>query len=715
MPTHRVIANLGELSDLEIENVRQALKASRASKSVIIPEAPALNCEMLASLAFLDVAVALEMWRSWKLSELFAQLIPENDPAMTSSDVLCALAIQRCIAPGSKLQAQRWFPETALPELLGVVPSHFHNTRIHRVLDKLDSVDEQLQEALVRRYEQRDGAFVSLFTDVTDAWFEGRGPDLAERARTKEGMTNLFKIGILLLCNEHGYPMRWRTLPGRTQDGEALRDLVGSIEGLDWAQNIPIVFDRAMGTASAVARLIQSKLRFLTAVPRTEIDSYCKHPDDMASRFNALHDLVGSEDREQCKAVAAEAALRVSQCGMEKVDDRLYVLDLGTTDRVFRVPQDVAELDVDVETLEGGALSLHRARTFQAGLADKTYRTQADIAKQIGVTPARMSQLMGLLRLDEALQNKVLAGECGNIGEALLRDIARRRTKAEQRRAFAELIKPKDANDSNQRPQKRQRSGTAVEKAAGKADACVRRILYFNPMLFVEMRATAERHRTEIDTYISDLNARLRCRSNKATRESVYADISAKLSSRSMLSVYAISVDSCIDKGHEHLVVSLRFDEEKWNERRKHDGFVLLVAHPELPNSAQQLAALYRAKDKIEKDFQTIKSDIQIRPVFHHTNPKVRAHVSVCMLALLLEREMERRCREAGSPQTAPDALEQMASGRLCMVGMGKDTPITYMPTTVRAEQSAMLARLGLERLGDREQLASIIHPMPAR
>jgi len=78
-------------------------------------------------------------------------------------------------------------------------------------------------------------------------------------------------IGILLLCNEHGIPLRWCTLPGHTQDREALRDLVGAIEEREWVQNVPIVFDRAMGSAGAVARLWSSKLRFLTAVPRPEI------------------------------------------------------------------------------------------------------------------------------------------------------------------------------------------------------------------------------------------------------------------------------------------------------------------------------------------------------------------------------------------------------------------------------------------------------------
>ena len=185
MPTQRVIANLGEISDIEVENIRTALKASRAAKSVVLTEAATLRSKVLANLDYLSIAVALETWRSWNLSTMLTELISEREAAMCAADVICALTVRHCIAPGSKLQAQRWFPRIALPELLGVTPGRFHNTRIRRVLGRLDAIDARLQDGLVRRYEQRDGAFATLFTDVTDAWFEGRGPDIAERSRTK--------------------------------------------------------------------------------------------------------------------------------------------------------------------------------------------------------------------------------------------------------------------------------------------------------------------------------------------------------------------------------------------------------------------------------------------------------------------------------------------------------------------------------------------------
>ena len=112
----------------------------------------------------------------------------------------------------------------------------FNNSRIHRVLGQLDQVEKELQEALPKRYKQRDGSFASLFVDCTDTWFEGRGCEQAERGTTKEGLRNRYKVGILLLCTEQGYPLRWKILGGRIKDPKALTGLVEELEEVSWGQ-----------------------------------------------------------------------------------------------------------------------------------------------------------------------------------------------------------------------------------------------------------------------------------------------------------------------------------------------------------------------------------------------------------------------------------------------------------------------------------------------
>lgn len=64
----------------------------------------------------------------------------------------------------------------------------------------------------------------------------------------------------------------------------------------------------------------------------------------------------------------------------------------------------------------------------------------------------------------------------------------------------------------------------------------------------------------------------------------------------------------------------------------------VLTAHPDVPGTASDLIDMYFEKDVVEKDFQTIKSAVELRPVHHQTDIKLRAHVTICMLALLLQR-----------------------------------------------------------------------------
>jgi len=110
----------------------------------------------------------------------------------------------------------------------------------------------------------------------------------------------------------------------------------------------------------------------------------------------------------------------------------------------------------------------------------------------------------------------------------------------------------------------------------------------------------------------------------------VFSGITAKIAEQSMLAIYSVPVDTSFEDGHEHLTVSLEFDENDCGERRKDDGLVPLVAYAALPHSAPEPVSVYLPKDAVERDCQTIKTGITLRPVFHHTDPNVRAHVSLC-------------------------------------------------------------------------------------
>lgn len=693
MPANRLIASLGQLSDLEVANFRAALAASREGAALVVPTAR-WQTRVLDNLDYLPLALALELWKQWELTQLFDSLLENDSQLVRSSAVLCALTLQRCLAPDSKLAAARWFPRTALPELLDASPAQFHNTRIHRALEDLDGVEEQLQQALVRRYQQQDGAFAVLFGDLTDTWFVGRGPDCASRGRTKNGLRNRHKINILLVCNEHGYPVRWKVLAGNCADPVALTSLVDELAKLPWAKGVPLVFDRAMGHHTGIARMSELGLHFLTAVRSSELDGY-----DVKLPSDGLAELQGDEDPETHPALREAAAARVAAAGMTRVEDDLYVLDLGVRSRSMRLPAKPTSLpelaELDPQTLEGGLLWLWRARSYQDQLAQKCVANQAALATKLGISRARMSQIMRLLRLAEPLQQAVLRGDYGIPSERTLRSISAQ-NKAAQVRALTALVG----------------ADKVPRKAKVKTDTLnvpLRLVAYFNPHMFVDQRTTALRQDQELRQLVADINLRLARSTRVRKPEAIYAELDQALASHSLRSVYRIRVLK--GENQEKPRATLERDEEAWTHRRRHDGFVLLVAHPDVSGSAADIVARYRAKDAVEKDFQTIKSELELRPVFHHTDPKVRAHVSLCMLALLLERTLERKLAEAKLPMTAPACFEALSGVHLNRIATSPDTEPAYVLTQANASQRTIMEKLNAAQLLDEMRVAEAIVP----
>jgi len=164
-PVHKVLASFKDLSDVMANNLRHAVAAARESKSVVFAEA---------------LATLHRLWQRRGLDQLLDSLLPSGSSQVRVVDVIEALTLQRCVAPGSKLSAERWYPSTALPELQGIAPAQLNNTRIHRALNALESIEEALQDKLAVELESQHGRFVWLALDITNTWFEGKGPPMAK-------------------------------------------------------------------------------------------------------------------------------------------------------------------------------------------------------------------------------------------------------------------------------------------------------------------------------------------------------------------------------------------------------------------------------------------------------------------------------------------------------------------------------------------------------
>lgn len=82
-------------------------------------------------------------------------------------------------------------------------------------------------------------------------------------------------------------------------------------------------------------------------------------------------------------------------------------------------------------------------------------------------------------------------------------------------------------------------------------------------------------------------------------------------------------------------------DEAKLAAEERLDGkYLLSTSDPDL--SAEDVALGYKNLLEAERGFRDLKSALELRPIYHRLDERIRAHVLLCWLALLLIRVAER-------------------------------------------------------------------------
>lgn len=147
------------------------------------------------------------------------------------------------------------------------------------------------------------------------------------------------------------------------------------------------------------------------------------------------------------------------------------------------------------------------------------------------------------------------------------------------------------------------------------------------------------------------------------------------------------------------LQISSRLDAGQKAHRQK--GAYLLRTNCKETDPVQ-LWCWYIPLTQAEAAFRTAKSDLGLRPVFHHKQDRVRAHILVCFLALALWRTLEQWMQTKGLGTCARQLIKHRAGIKSDVVvvpvrraGMQTELRLRVV-TTPDAATSQLLAHLGL-------------------
>lgn len=84
----------------------------------------------------------------------------------------------------------------------------------------------------------------------------------------------------------------------------------------------------------------------------------------------------------------------------------------------------------------------------------------------------------------------------------------------------------------------------------------------------------------------------------------------------------------------------LEIDLDKLNQEKQFDGFFGIQTNLENIN-AKEILSTYRGLWQVEQTFRIVKSNLEIRPVFHYNTDRIRAHFLICYMSLALIRYVE--------------------------------------------------------------------------
>ena len=96
---------------------------------------------------------------------------------------------------------------------------------------------------------------------------------------------------------------------------------------------------------------------------------------------------------------------------------------------------------------------------------------------------------------------------------------------------------------------------------------------------------------------------------------------------------------------------------------RKYEG-KYLIQTDQTDMTPQDAVAHYKELNEVERGFRSLKNPLEVRPVWHHSERRVRAHIFVAALAFLLDRMLERALKEANVPLSSDSAWSALGTIR---------------------------------------------------
>jgi transposase len=294
-PRQRTVCHLGELNGVDqarwLRTVEVFNEQGEAQQLKLFPshvEPPADDSQVASVLInrvrlertrqFGACYLGLEIWRRLELDRFFEQAVDDDPADVAWSRVAALLAINRLCAPGSELAIeQRWYPSTALDDLLGIEEGKINDTRLYRCLDRILPHKTKLERHLKERYGALFGAeFDVLLYDLTSTYVEGAAEKnpMIRRGYSRDHRPDCEQMVIALIVNHEGFPFSYETFNGNRADVSTMEAILRMVERKYGKARRIWVMDRGIVSEENLQAIRKRGGHYLVGTPRSRMKQF---------------------------------------------------------------------------------------------------------------------------------------------------------------------------------------------------------------------------------------------------------------------------------------------------------------------------------------------------------------------------------------------------------------------------------------------------------
>lgn len=196
-----------------------------------------------------------------------------------------------------------------------------------------------------------------------------------------------------------------------------------------------------------------------------------------------------------------------------------------------------------------------------------------------------------------------------------------------------------------------------------------------------ERRAHEERQRTKVMNRAREALQRVRARVEKG-RLKQPAKIGA-------------AVERALQKHHGYRYYAWELTDGKLEitehpvnlpREKKYEG-KYLIQTDQVDMTPQDAVAHYKELSEVERGFHSLKDPLGMRPIWHHADRRVKAHIFVAALSFLMERMLERALQDSQVNLSAQSAIESLKTIRYVQFQVDGEPRSGVTPGNARARQ----------------------------